>query len=110
MSNQECTFCKIINKEIPTEFVYEDEDISVFADINPKADVHLLVVPRDHIKSLLDVQDNQYQVLTKMIKVVQRLVKDKKLERSFRVLINGGTHQIVDHLHFHLLSEQRSVD
>jgi len=106
MSNQECTFCKIINKEIPTEFVYEDEEISVFADINPKADVHLLVVPRDHIKSLLDVQDNQYQVLTKMIKVVQRLVEKQKLQGGYQVLINGGHYQHIPHIHLHLLGER----
>ena len=105
-----CIFCKIINEEIPTKFVHKDDDIFVFHDINPKAPTHLLIVPREHIKTFLDLEDKHSWLLTKMIKVVQRLVRDKKLEKSFRVLINGGTHQIVDHLHFHLLSEQRLVD
>ena len=107
---KDCIFCKIINEEIPTKFVHRDEDIFVFHDINPKAPTHLLIVPREHIKTFLDLEDKHSWLLTKMIKVVQRLVRDKKLEKSFRVLINGGTHQIVDHLHFHLLSEQRLVD
>ena len=107
---KDCIFCRIINEEIPTKFVHKDSDIFVFHDINPKAPTHLLIVPREHIKTFLDLEDKHSWLLTKMIKVVQRLVKDKKLERSFRVLINGGTHQIVDHLHFHLLSEQRLVD
>ena len=107
---KDCIFCKIINEEIPTKFVYKDDDIFVFHDINPKAPTHLLIVPREHIKTFLDLEDKHSWLLTKMIKVVQRLVRDKKLEKSFRVLINGGTHQIVDHLHFHLLSEQRLVD
>ena len=107
---KDCIFCKIINEEIPTKFVHKDDDIFVFHDINPKAPTHLLIVPREHIKTFLDLEDKHSWLLTKMIKVVQRLVRDKKLEKSFRVLINGGTHQIVDHLHFHLLSEQRLVD
>ena len=107
---KDCIFCKIINEEIPTKFVHKDSDIFVFHDINPKAPTHLLIVPREHIKTFLDLEDKHSWLLTKMIKVVQRLVRDKKLEKSFRVLINGGTHQIVDHLHFHLLSEQRLVD
>jgi len=107
---KDCIFCRIINEEIPTKFVHKDDDIFVFHDINPKAPTHLLIVPREHIKTFLDLEDKHSWLLTKMIKVVQRLVRDKKLEKSFRVLINGGTHQIVDHLHFHLLSEQRLVD
>ena len=107
---KDCIFCRIINEEIPTKFVHKDSDIFVFHDINPKAPTHLLIVPREHIKTVLDLADKHSWLLTKMIKVVQRLVRDKKLEKSFRVLINGGTHQIVDHLHFHLLSEQRLVD
>ena len=110
MKDNDCIFCKIINEEIPTKFVHKDDDIFVFHDINPKAPTHLLIVPREHIKTFLDLEDKHSWLLTKMIKVVQRLVRDKKLEKSFRVLINGGTHQIVDHLHFHLLSEQRLVD
>src|SRR3989304_287256 len=110
MKDNDCIFCRIINEEIPTKFVHKDSDIFVFHDINPKAPTHLLIVPREHIKTFLDLEDKHSWLLTKMIKVVQRLVRDKKLEKSFRVLINGGTHQIVDHLHFHLLSEQRLVD
>ena len=107
---KDCVFCKIIRGELETKFVHKEDDVFVFHDINPKAPTHLLIVPREHIKTFLDLEDKHSWLLTKMIKVVQRLVKDKKLERSFRVLINGGTHQIVDHLHFHLLSEQRLVD
>jgi len=105
-----CTFCKIINGELETKFVYKDDEILVFHDINPKAPVHLLIVPRQHIKSFLDLNSNHFSLLTKMIKVVQRLVEEKKLESSYRVLINGGMHQIIDHLHFHLLGDQKLAD
>ncbi|HEX7455926.1 MAG TPA: HIT domain-containing protein [Candidatus Nanoarchaeia archaeon] len=105
MSREQCIFCKIIKGELETKFVHKDEDIFVFHDINPKAPVHLLVVPRQHIKTFLDLGDNYFSVLTKMIKVIQRLVKEQKLKGGYQVLINGGRHQIVDHLHFHLMGD-----
>ncbi|OGY22642.1 MAG: hypothetical protein A2126_00465 [Candidatus Woykebacteria bacterium GWB1_45_5] len=103
MSN--CIFCKIINEEIPTEFVHKEEDIFVFRDINPKAAVHLLIVPREHIESFLDLSDNHYSLLTNIIKVIQRIVKEQKLEGGYQVMINGGRHQEVPHLHLHLLAD-----
>jgi histidine triad (HIT) family protein len=105
MSEKECVFCKIINEEIPTEFVHKEEDIFVFKDINPKAPVHLLIVPREHIESFLDLTDSHVSLLTNVIKVVQRIVKEQKLEGGYRVMINGGRHQEIGHLHFHLLAD-----
>lgn len=107
---KDCIFCKIINGELETKFVHKEDDIFVVHDKNPKAPVHLLIVPRLHIKTFLDLKSKHFPVLTKMIKVIQRLVKEKKLEGSYRVLINGGAHQKVDHLHLHLLSEEKFVD
>ncbi|MEX0621450.1 MAG: HIT domain-containing protein [Candidatus Woykebacteria bacterium] len=102
---KDCVFCKIITGELETKFVHRDDDVFVFHDINPKAAVHLLIVPREHIKTFLDLNDNHFQVLTKLIKVVQRLIQDKKLSKGYRVVINGGKYQEIDHLHFHLLSD-----
>lgn len=102
---KDCVFCKIINKEMATKFVHEDEDIIVINDINPKAKVHLLIVPRQHVKTFLDLKDSHYQLLTNLIKVVQRLVVDKKLQSGYRVVINGGRHQKIGHLHLHLLGD-----
>jgi len=110
MSKTKCVVCKIISGDLETKFVHKSEDVFVFHDINPKAPTHLLIVPREHIKSLLDLKDKHSWLLTKMIKVVQTLVKEKKLEGGFRVLINGGSFQVVEHLHFHLLSEETLVD
>lgn len=102
---KDCVFCKIMSGELETKLVHKTKDVFVFHDINPKAPTHLLVVPREHIKTFLDLQDKQYQVLTKMIKVVQRLVKDNKLEKGYQVVVNGGRHQEIDHLHLHLLAD-----
>ncbi len=101
----ECLFCQIINKEIPAEIVYQDEEILVIPDINPKARVHLLVLPSMHIKSFLDLDDKQILLLTKMAKVVQSLIKEKKLEGGYQLLFNGGKYQHVPHLHWHILGD-----
>lgn len=102
---KDCVFCKIIKGELGTEFVHKDPDFFVFKDIYPKAPVHLLVVPREHIETFLDLGDKHFSLLTKVIKVIQRLIKEQKLTAGYRVMINGGRHQEVDHLHFHLLGD-----
>ena len=101
----DCLFCKIIAKEIPTEFVYQDEEVSVFKDIRPKARVHLLVVPSAHVERFLDLKDRQFDVLTKMAKVIQRLIKEQELDSSYHLVINGGARQEIAHLHWHLLGD-----
>ena len=105
MDDNKCVFCKIINKEIPTDFIYKDNDVYVFRDINPKAPTHLLVVPRVHIKTLLYLSSNHLDILTKLIKVIQTLVKSQKLQAGYRIVLNGGRHQEIGHLHFHLLGD-----
>jgi len=102
---ESCLFCKIINKEIPTEFVYQDSEVSVFKDLHPKARVHLLVVPAKHVGTFLDLQSENFSLLTKMVKVIQSLIKSQKIEGAYRITINGGTHQEVPHLHWHLLGD-----
>ena len=102
---EECLYCNIVNKKIPASFVYQDSEIVVFPDINPKSRVHLLVVPTLHIKSFLDIEDKQFVVLTKLAKVIQSLVKSKKLENGYQLLFNGGHYQHVPHLHWHLLGD-----
>lgn len=90
---------------MPAKIVYEDDDLIVFPDINPKARIHFLLVPRVHIKSILAISSEQTMTLTKMLKVVQRLIRDEKLEGAYQLLFNGGKHQHVPHLHWHLLGD-----
>ena len=101
-----CIFCKIINGEIPSSKVYEDEKILAFNDINPVAPVHVLIVPRKHIKniSVLEEGDEKYIIsITKAIKEIAR--KKGVLESGFRIINNCGIDagQTVMHLHFHLI-------
>lgn len=105
MSSQGCLFCQIIEREVPTKFVYEDISLVVFEDINPKNRVHLLVVPREHINSFLDLGNKNFSVLTKMIKMIQKIIEDKKLQGGYQLVFNGGKYQHVPHLHWHLIAD-----
>lgn len=102
---EDCLFCKIIAKEIPAKVVFEDENVVVVPDINPKSRVHLLVLPRPHINSFLDLTSNQLLLLTKMAEVVQTIVRGQKLEAGYQLIFNGGKHQHVPHLHWHILGD-----
>jgi len=106
-----CIFCKIARKEIPKDFTYEDKDIMVFPDIKPVRPVHLLIIPKSHIKEL-HVMDNPV-LFEKIGSVTQRMILKMQLEnKGYRVVINGGGAQLVDHLHVHLMgpiSKETSV-
>lgn len=101
----DCLFCKIAAGEIPSETVYEDEQLVVFRDINPKAEVHLLVIPRQHIASLEDLTPEQDTLVAHMLRILPQLAKAQGLEDGFRTVINTGSGggQIIFHLHMHLL-------
>lgn len=101
----DCLFCEIVNKKKETKIVFEDEKIVVFPDINPKNRVHLLVVPRDHINSFLDLSSNNILILTNMTKVIQRIIEDQKLQSGYKIVFNGGKYQHIPHLHWHLLGD-----
>ena len=99
----DCIFCKIINGDFGTEFVFENEYAVVFKDINPKADTHLLVVPRTHVESLNELED--IDLLGHLMMTVKK-VTGKLGIKSFRTVINTGKDagQEVFHLHIHILS------
>lgn len=98
----DCIFCKIRDRVIPKEFTYEDDDIMVFPDIHPVKPVHLLVVVKKHIPDFLELQDNE--LLIKIKNIIQQMIREQKLEdRGYRLVINGGGGQIINHLHVHLM-------
>ncbi len=99
-----CIFCKIMSGEVKTEFLYESKTVVAFADLNPVARVHILIVPRRHIDSLLTIEDSDSREVLGMFKAVAKIVKDKNLE-AFRVAFNGGKFQHIGHIHMHLLAE-----
>ena len=100
----DCIFCKIIKGDFNTEFVYENEYVVVFKDINPKAPVHLLVVPRVHVASLNELEDKN--LMAELLSAVKETTKKIGL-KSYKTLINTGKEagQEVFHLHIHILGE-----
>lgn len=100
----DCLFCKIINKEIPTDFIYEDESVLAFADINPKAPVHYLIIPREHIQSIIYLKENHQEIISKLIFAAKNIAEKIGL-RGYRLTFNVGREggQVIDHLHLHLL-------
>lgn len=102
----DCLFCKIINDEIPSQKVYEDDDVYAFKDINPQAPYHALIIPKEHINSVADIDENNSEIVSKIFEVAAKIAKEDKLDNGFRVVTNSGEYgcQSVDHLHFHLLS------
>lgn len=99
----DCIFCKIISGEFNTDFVYENEDVVVFKDINPKADTHLLVVPRKHVASLNELDDEV--LMGKLLMTVKEVTKKLGIS-SYKTIINTGKEagQVVFHLHIHILA------
>lgn len=101
-----CIFCKIVAKELPSKIVYEDDDILSFHDINPQAPVHLLVIPKKHIPSLAVVDESDEQILGKLLGKASYIAKKTGIaEDGFRVVINTNrdAQQTVFHLHLHIL-------
>ncbi|HZT40882.1 MAG TPA: histidine triad nucleotide-binding protein [Chthonomonadaceae bacterium] len=101
---EDCVFCKIGSGQIPVQPVYEDEEFVAFRDLNPQAPVHVLLIPRAHYPTLMDMQDPS--LMGRALQVVQQVARDLGLEEEgFRVVVNcrdnGG--QTVYHVHFHVL-------
>ena len=104
MSN--CIFCQIINGKIPCNKVYEDDKILAFKDINPEAPVHIVVVPKQHIQSVLDLDENNISITVDIFNAINKIAKQLGIDKDgFRVVANTGINggQTVAHLHYHIL-------
>lgn len=101
----DCLFCKIAAGEISGDIVYEDEQMVVFRDLYPKASVHLLAIPREHIASLEELTEAHDTLIAHMMRQLPRLAREQGLDGGFRTIINTGPGggQVVFHLHIHLL-------
>ena len=101
MSN--CLFCKIVNKELPADIVFEDENVLAFRDIHPKAPVHILIIPKQHIESINS--ENSENIVKDLILTAKNIIKRDSI-KGYKLVFNVGKEggQIIDHLHAHLLS------
>ena len=101
----DCLFCKIVRKEVPSKILYEDDDILVILDAFPDTDGHTLIIPKKHFEDIYEISD---EILIKMFKKAKELTKDLmfKLDKSaLTFLINYGDSQAIKHIHLHLLPD-----
>ncbi len=102
----DCIFCKIVNGEIKTTLIYEDDKVLAFNDIDPQAPVHILVIPKEHISSINNINENNHEIVGYIYSIISKLAKEKGIaDKGYRIVSNCGQEggQTVDHLHFHLL-------
>ena len=101
----DCLFCKIINGEIPSNKVYEDDMVYAFHDISPIAPVHFLVIPKQHISGAAAITPENSAVIAHIFEVIAKVTKEMELEGGYRVITNNGDDagQTVKHLHFHVI-------
>jgi len=106
---ENCLFCKIANKQINSEIVYENDDVLVFKDINQKAPVHLLAIPKKHVSSIMEIDKLSEGQVIEILRTIVKIAKEMGLDKDgFRIVTNTGASagQSVDHLHFHILAKR----
>ena len=107
---EDCVFCKIVKGEIPSKKIYEDDEVLAFYDINPIAKVHVLVIPKMHIKSLQELKEENKDLLFHLFEKINEVAKIVGVDKTgFRVISNVGEDagQAVKHLHFHILGGEK---
>lgn len=104
-----CIFCKIISGEIPSQKVYEDDDMIIIKDINPQAKIHYLMIPKEHFANIIDMTEKQAATLARMLKTLSAMVDKLGLSGGFRLVSNKGADacQSVEHLHVHILGGEQ---
>ncbi len=105
----DCIFCKIAEKEIPSNVVYEDDKILCFHDLEPQAPVHVLIIPKKHIASMDDVQAEDQELMGHIMVKVSEIAEILELDNGYRLVNNCGEDgfQTVKHIHFHLLGKRK---
>ncbi len=107
---EDCIFCKIINKQIPSSIIYEDDKSLAFNDINPQAPVHILIIPKKHIRSLVESDNTDKELLGHLTQVARDIANEKGLAtKGFRLVLNSGLEagQSVWHIHLHILGGRK---
>ena len=107
---EDCLFCKIVKGEVPSNKVYEDEEIVAFYDIDPAAPIHILVIPKKHIASLAHLEKEDEKLVGRIYGVINQIAEEKGFkEEGYRVIVNCGENggQEIMHLHFHILAGKR---
>ena len=107
---EDCIFCKIVKGDIPSEKVYEDENVLAFKDINPEAPIHILVIPKKHIINILDIKEEDKAIINDIFIAINKIATELGIEKEgFRIISNCGENacQEVMHLHFHIIGGKK---
>lgn len=102
----DCLFCKIANKQTDTEILHETDDLVVFRDVNPHAPVHLLIVPKKHVRSVNDLEERDHDIVAKLIFTARDMARAMNIHASgYRIFFNveKGGGQMIFHLHLHMI-------
>lgn len=112
MADQNCIFCKIINKESPAKHIVETETVLVIEDIAPKAPIHYLIIPKKHVPTVADLNKKEFSLVADVAAMAKQLAGNLSGSQSFRLVANNGADagQCVFHLHFHFLSGKKMID
>ncbi|HGJ64726.1 TPA: HIT domain-containing protein [bacterium] len=104
----ECLFCKIISGTIPAKIVFENESIVAFEDIEPQAPFHIIIIPKKHIPSVIDISDDDLMIMGTMYQVASEIAREFSLTNGFRLVINYGKDagQVIQHIHIHMLGKR----
>ena len=109
----ECVFCRIVAGELPSDTLYQDEQVMAFRDINPLAPTHVLIIPKRHIGSLAELSDDEAQIIGRMAGVANKIAREEGIAgKGYRLVVSSGEDggQVVPHLHMHLLGGRRLSD
>lgn len=113
MNRQDCIFCRIADRDIPSPLLYEDDQVCAFRDLHPKAPCHILIIPKKHIPSLAELEPQDLPLIARIAQVAQTLARQEGVvESGYRLLTNcrADSGQEVAHLHFHLVGGRRLAD
>lgn len=100
----ECIFCKVAGKKLPGTFYHESENVVAVKNINPVTPVHILIMPVKHITEMYAVEDADLPIISEMVQVIKKLIKEFNLEqKGYRITVNGGGANEIEHLHWHLM-------
>ncbi len=99
----DCIFCKIANHEAKGDVQFENDSVIAFSSIDPAAHVHVLIVPKVHIVTFMNLEDKHKDVFIEMAKAAQKIIEMKNITNAYKLVFNGGKYQSVQHIHWHLL-------
>ena len=105
----DCVFCKIVDGEIPSKIIYEDEELIAFDDLDPQAPIHFLVIPKKHIQSLETLDESDSELIGKIFLAIRKIAREKGIaDKGYRIVNNIGEYggQTVPHMHFHVLGDR----